>query len=132
MKKTHHWLFWDWKSISRTILLFSGLLLLFAFVFIFPDWNRDRQAVNYDGTTQGTISSIEPNEEISMSETGNKTAIYSYTICYDYRIGKQTYHGTSKLPGTIKIQKALNHLSNTDQVTVKYDTKNPRKSMIIF
>ncbi len=67
-----------------------------------------------------------------MSETGNKTAIYSYTICYDYRIGKQTYHGTSKLPGTIKIQKALNHLSNTDQVTVKYDTKNPRKSMIIF
>lgn len=134
MKKTHHWLFWDWKSILRVVLLFSALLLVFAFVFIYPDWNRNRQAENHDGTTKGTILSIEPNEQISMSETGNKTAVYSFTIRYHYRVGSRTYHDINKLPGTIRIQKALNRITNANlkQVTVKYDPGNPGESMVIL
>lgn len=132
MKKTSNWLFWDWGSIFRAGLLIFALLLLLAFVFLFPDWNRDQQTKEYTGNTTGTILSIEPVEQISMTETGNSTVIYSYTIRYSFRIKSKTHVVSEQVPNTIHIQKSINHLDKLSKVSVKYDEKKPEHSQIIF
>lgn len=132
MKKTSNWLFWDWGSIFRAGLLFSALLLILAFAFLFPDWNRDQQAKEYNGNTTGTILSIESTEQISMTETGNKTVTYSYNIRYSFRIKSKTYVISEQVPNTIHIQKALERLDKQSKVRVKYNQTKPEHSQIIF
>lgn len=132
MKKTAKWLFWDWPSIFRASLLFSVLLLILALVFLFPDWNRDQQAKQYTGKTIGTVLSIDPIEQISMGETGNKTVAHSYTIRYSFQVKSKTYIVSEQVPNTIRIQKSINRLDKQNKVSVKYDEKKPEHSQIIF
>ncbi|WP_300660101.1 DUF3592 domain-containing protein [Fluviicola sp.] len=132
MKKTSKWLFWDWSSIFRASLLFIALLLLLAFVFLLPDRNRAQQAKEYTGNTIGTILSIEPAEQISMSETGNKTVVYSYSIRYSFHVKSKTYEVSEQVPNTIRIQKFLNRLETQSKVKVKYDERKPEHSQIIL
>jgi hypothetical protein len=134
MKKVSNWLFWDWKSIFRAIVLFSGLFLLFAFLFLYPDWKRNKEVENYDGLTKGIILSIEPIEEISMSEYGNKTVVHFYSIHYRFKAGSKTYEISEQVPNTIKIHKSISLMENRNQyeVTVKYDSKKPKNSQVQF
>ncbi len=132
MQKTSKCLFWDWSSIFRASLLFSALLLLLAFAFLFPDWNRDQETKEYSGSTTGTILSIKPVEQISMSETGNKTVVHSYTIRYSFQVKSKTYIISEQVPNTIRIQKSLNRLDKQNKVSVKYDEKKPEHSQILF
>ncbi|MNJ83802.1 hypothetical protein D3C87_12270 [compost metagenome] len=132
MQKTSKCLFWDWSSIFRASLLFSALLLLLAFAFLFPDWNRDQETKEYSGSTTGTILSIKPVEQISMSETGNKTVVHSYTIRYSFQVKSKTYIVSEQVPNTIRIQKSLNRLDKQNKVSVKYDEKKPEHSQILF
>lgn len=136
MQKTSKWLFWDWNSIFRASLLFFVLLLLFAFVFLFPDWNRDQHAKEYTGNTIGTILSIKSVEQISMTETGNKTVIRSYIIRYSFQVKSKTHIISEQVPNTIRVQKSLNRLENQSKVKVKvkvkYDERKPKHCQIIL
>ncbi|AEA43078.1 DUF3592 domain-containing protein [Fluviicola taffensis] len=134
MKKTSNWFFWDWKSIFRTIVLFSGLFLLFAFLFLYPDWKRNKEAENYDGLTKGIILSIKPIEEISMSEYGNKTVAYFYTVRYQYHVNSKTYKGIDKIPNSLKNKRIITLLldKNNSEIDIKYDPKKPTNSQLDF
>lgn len=132
MKKTINWQFWDWKSIFRAFFLLSFLSLVLVLVFLFPDWNRERHAKDYPNSTKGIAISIKPMEQISMGHDGNKTVVYNYSIRYAFHAKSKRYEVSEAIPATLKIRKTLNQLKPKDEVTIRYDAKNPRNCQAVF
>jgi hypothetical protein len=133
MNNTSECFFWDWKSMGKTLLVVAILAIGILFFFVYPDWERKSASKTYTGNAHALLIEVTPNEILSMTETGNRKVIYSYKVRYRYMVQKTEYVSTDIIPNSLENKKLLSFIltSNNKKYKIKYDSKNPKKSMLI-
>lgn len=126
---------WDRKSTFRLIVLVLLLSGGFICLYFLPGYFRDREAINYKGTTTGTVVSIKEKEISTQGFYGQRISTNSYEIFYVYTVNSQVYTNTNNLSNKGKYSKfvASIYKSNyTKTIEIKYNEKNPKESLIII
>jgi hypothetical protein len=126
---------WDLKSFFLTILFLSlGLFLFFYFTDI-RDRFRTEDKEKFKGQITGEIVSVEKAERISQSKwNGTKIYVDSYKVTYRYNIEGERYQSVDIIPLTTTNQKLLTGIlerRTNNNCTVKYDTDDPNKSLLV-
>jgi hypothetical protein len=125
----------DVKSVLLTILFLSLAFIAFFYYGDIRDLFRAREKQNYTGLTQGEVISIEPIQRVTQSKwKGVKIFVDSYKITYRYFVNGQSFQREDIVPVSDENEALLNSLLNVkDKATcsVKYDTEDPKKSILV-
>jgi hypothetical protein len=133
-KKVPWYVIADWKSIAWLI----GVLLILVGIGIFvqlPDIIRKYRTRSYEGMTVGVIRDLNENTRLKQGLDGTDFVIESYSVNYYFQLHGETYNGTDIIPATAdnnnKLQKLLSD-NKQRTVKIKYDLKNPNRSLLIL
>lgn len=127
-------MFWDWKSIGRTLFVFFILVSGIILVFFYPDWKRKADSKNgtKSKSTEAILITVKPNESLSMTELGNKKIVHSYEVKYTYTVKGSQYVAVDIIPNSMENKQLITQLcSNRKKLNIKYDPKKPGKSIVI-
>jgi uncharacterized protein YebE (UPF0316 family) len=124
----------DWKSIAWVI----GVLLILVGLGIFvrlPEIIRNHRTSNYEGTTVGVIRELKENTRLKQGLDGTDFVIESYSVDYYFQLNGVTYNRTDIIPATADNYNRLKKIltgNNNRAVKIKYDLKNPTRSLLIL
>src|SRR5579859_7430710 len=124
----------DVKSIILTITFLTVAIFLFFYYGDVRDLFREREKQLYTGQTTGQVNSIEPIQRVTQSKwKGTKIFVDSYKVSYRYNANGVSYESTDIIPVSVendKLLKSLLAVKVNATCAVKFDTQNPRKSLI--
>lgn len=126
---------WDLRSLLLTVTFFLICIFLFFFFIDFRERFRQASKKEFKGQTNGQIISIEPIEVLTQSKwKGANITVDRYQVLYSYTVDGQTYKKADLIPTSTKNQKFIKKLLDrgpTDTFLVKFDLKDPEKSILI-
>lgn len=122
------WMFWDWKSIKRVILLLITISAVAVSLIYLASWNQTRKELEKTTPTSAILKEVHPIKYIDLTLTGNKMKLHGFNIVYEYRLNTVLYEGkyfTKKQNVALKASEKIG-----DSVSIKYDPNNPDKSTL--
>ena len=134
MRKLPSWRFWDWNSISKTILVFAVIIIAGVIIKFYPNYSRKSSLEKLSESTHALVYDIKPVKHIDMDFDGNKIYDRGYTIKYYYSINSVTYQSKDYLRNTAENQVLLNKLriDKSQIIQVAFDPQKPTKTQIII
>jgi len=136
MKKKHTK--WDRKStvylIAVTIILASVLALIIG-VSSLPEYFRNNKEKKYDGETTGIVKSINGVKSNYQNPEKQTYSTPFHTVNFTYKVKGKEYSNNNNIQNKGKYKKFITQIYESDfkkEITVKYMTDRPQKSMIII
>jgi hypothetical protein len=124
----------DVKSIILTVTFLAVAIFLFFYYGDVRDLFREREKRLYTGQTTGQVISIEPIQRVTQSKwKGTRIFVDSYKVSYRYNANGVSYESTDIIPVSVEndeLLKSLLAVKINATCSVKFDTQNPKKSLI--
>jgi hypothetical protein len=124
----------DVKSLVLTVTFVTVAVLLYFYYGDVRDLFRAREKQLYTGVTTGQVISLEPIQRVTQSKwKGTKIFVDSYKVSYRYSINGVPYQSTDIMPVSVEndpLLKSLLAVKVNATCYVKFDTQNPKKSLI--
>lgn len=122
----------DFKKIYAIGIILIAFILIGLAVLHGPPKPKTNYSV-YDSFTTGVVTDIKESIVPSQHLDGNKFVIYGYIICFKYEVKGISYSNEMLLPNNRHTDKIINRLLNKKNpriITVRYKSKNPKKSIV--
>jgi len=124
----------DVKSIILTVTFLTVAIFLFFYYGDVRDLFREREKQLYTGQTSGQVISIEPIQRVTQSKwKGTRIFVDSYKVSYRYNANGVSHESTDIIPVSVEndeLLKSLLAVKINATCSVKFDTQNPKKSLI--
>lgn len=134
MNKLPSWKFWDWDSISKTVLVFAVIIVGLLVVMYYPEYSRGEDLKNLTERTLGVVKEVKPVKHVEMGFEGNKVYDRGYDITYEYKVDSKTYRAKDHLRNVAGNQEMINGLMDAEakRVEIAYDPTDPTLSQIVL